>query len=416
MKNNQLQKNIPDGWKLYQLKQVGEFKNGVNKPKESFGHGSPFVNLMDIFGYPSIKNKNFGLVDVSDEEIKNYNLRKGDVLFVRSSVKPEGVGLATLVEEDLKNTVYSGFIIRFRSDDSIITHGFKKYSFQNEIFRNRLIATSSVSANTNINQESLNKLPILIPPLLEQNRIVFILGMWDKAIEKLSKKIEIKKQIKKGLMQDLLSGKKRLPGFKDNWETIRLGDVSKMNSGGTPKSTTESYFGGDIPWVSIADMTQSGKYIFSTLKNLSEEGLKNSAAKIYPKGTVLYAMYASIGECSIAGVPMTSSQAILGIMPSEDKLDFMFLYFYLCSIKEMIKLQGQHGTQSNLNAGMVKDFKFKIPDIKEQIAIANILTTAGEEIEELNNKLSIMKNQKKYLLNNLISGKIRTPEDLSINK
>ncbi len=415
MKTNQSQKNIPNGWKLYQLKQLGEFKNGVNKSKEDFGHGSPFVNLMDIFGYPSIWNKKFDLVNVSSGEIQNYSLRKGDVLFVRSSVKPEGVGLATLVEEDLNNTVYSGFIIRFRSDYSLISHGFKKYSFQNSTFRNRLIATSSVSANTNINQEALNKLPVLLPPLLEQTRIVSVLETWDKSIENLNKKIEIKKQIKKGLIQDLLTGKKRLKGFKDKWETVRLGDVAKMGSGGTPKSTNESYFGGDILWVSIADMTANGKYIYSTLKNLSKDGLENSSAKIYPKGTILYAMYASIGECSIAGVPMTSSQAILGIISNKEKLDSLFLYFHLCSIKGIIKLQGQQGTQSNLNAGIVKDFKLKLPNIKEQNAIADILTIADKEITELEKKLLIVKDQKKYLLNNLITGTIRTPETLSTN-
>ena len=210
-------------------------------------------------------------------------------------------------------------------------------------------------------------------------------------------------------MQDLLTGKKRLSGFKDKWEIVRLGDVAKMGSGGTPKSTNESYFGGDILWVSIADMTSNGKYIYSTLKNLSKQGLENSSAKIYPKGTILYAMYASIGECSIAGVPMTSSQAILGIIPNKEKLDSLFLYFHLCSIKEIIKLQGQQGTQSNLNAGIVKDFKLKLPSIKEQELISSILTTADEEIAEFEKKLEIIKEQKRYLLNNLITGAIRTP-------
>jgi type I restriction enzyme S subunit len=124
-------------------------------------------------------------------------------------------------------------------------------------------------------------------------------------------------------------------------------------------------------------------------------------------------MYASIGECSIAGVEMSSSQAILGITPDKEKLDSIFLYFYLCSIKEEIKLQGQQGTQSNLNAGMVRDFRLTLPSIEEQVNIVNILTIADDEIDELEKKLSLMKDQKRYLLNNLITGTIRTPETLS---
>ena len=89
---------------------------------------------------------------------------------------------------------------------------------------------------------------------------------------------------------------------------------------------------------------------------------------------------------------------------------------YQDSIKEQIKLQGQQGTQSNLNAGMVKDFKFKLPNIKEQSAIVDIITVSDNEITELEKKLFIIKNQKKFLLNNLITGVIRTPENLKINQ
>ncbi|MFL9598536.1 restriction endonuclease subunit S, partial [Aeromonas veronii] len=121
-------------------------------------------------------------------------------------------------------------------------------------------------------------------------------------------------------------------------------------------------YGGNIPWVSIADMTKQGKWISSTEKNLTELGLENSSARIYPKNSVLYAMYASIGECSIAQVPLSSSQAILGIRPKSE-LNFEFLYFFLTSLKGEIKLQGQQGTQSNLNAGMVKDFLLYLPEM-----------------------------------------------------
>src|SRR5690625_6747841 len=97
-------------------------------------------------------------------------------------------------------------------------------------------------------------------------------------------------------------------------------------------------------------------------------------------------MYASIGECSIAQVPLSSSQAILGIRPKSE-LNFEFLYFFLNSLKEKIKLQGQQGTQSNLNAGMVKDFLLYLPGMEEQKKIAAVLCTADQEISALQQKL-----------------------------
>src|SRR5699024_3884684 len=135
-------------------------------------------------------------------------------------------------------------------------------------------------------------------------------------------------------------------------------------------------------------------------------GLENSSARIYPKNSILYAMYASIGECSIAKVPLSSSQAILGIRP-KDSLDYEYLYFFLSSLKEKIKLQGQQGTQSNLNAGMVKDFTIKLPSMDEQQKIAAVLNSVDQKISTLQQKLGTLKQEKQALMQQLLTGKRR---------
>ena len=99
-------------WVLKKLGEVGHFKNGMNMSKELMGHGHPFVNLQDIFGKYEIKNGKFGLVFSTDQQQKEYNLLQGDVLFVRSSVKFEGVGKTALVASDIPNATYSGFMNR----------------------------------------------------------------------------------------------------------------------------------------------------------------------------------------------------------------------------------------------------------------------------------------------------------------
>src|SRR6266851_3624984 len=96
---------IPNEWEVASLGELGQFKNGINKGKEDFGHGFPFVNLLDVFGIPKLSAETeFGLLSSSLAERKLYELRVGDILFVRSSVKPEGVGLTTLVPRDLPDT------------------------------------------------------------------------------------------------------------------------------------------------------------------------------------------------------------------------------------------------------------------------------------------------------------------------
>ena len=204
---------IPEGWNVNELGNLGKFKNGINKGSEDFGHGSPFVNLMDVFGVSSISEvEHLGLMNSNDAEKKAYDLKKGDVLFIRSSVKPSGVGLTTIVTKDLTNSVYSGFLIRFRSIK--LETSFKKYCFSEEKFRQSVIVSSTVSANTNINQDTLKKLLLAYPELsVEQRLIAQVLSDVDALIAALDKLIAKKRNLKTATMQQLLTGKKRLPGF-----------------------------------------------------------------------------------------------------------------------------------------------------------------------------------------------------------
>ncbi|HGM6977448.1 TPA: restriction endonuclease subunit S [Serratia marcescens] len=275
-----------------------------------------------------------------------------------------------------------------------------------ETMRNKLDTQSTQNAQKNINLQVLKPLLIRTPPLPEQKMIAQILSTWDKAIATTEQLLANSQQQKKALMQQLVTGKKRFPEFEGEWKKIKLSVVADMNSGGTPRSSIEEYYNGGIPWVSIADMTSRGKWIYSTDKTLSEKGLENSSARLYPENTILYAMYASIGECSIARVPLCSSQAILGIRPKKE-LHYEYLYFFLSSMKEKIKLQGQQGTQSNLNAGMVKDFIINLPSIEEQKIISSVLNLSEQEIDVLKQKLHRLKQEKKALMQQLLTGKRR---------
>lgn len=425
MKIKPSQKNIPEGWSVVPAGEVFSFvrtyafsrDNLVNDTHNKDGIGNiHYGDIHSTFSTPSIDLKKVSVPSVKDSSFvpkPEDFLKDGDLIMADASEDYAGVGV-TVSLHGLENKKIVGGLHTFvlRDTKNKTDKYFRQYIFRNPEIRNSLQKIANGVSVYGISKTAVAKLHLPIPPIPEQNRIVAVLETWDQAIQKLNQKIEKKKNIKKGLMQELLTGKTRLPGSAEKWETVELGDVSKMSSGGTPLSTNENFYGGGIPWVSIADMTSGGKYIYKTMKTLSKEGLENGPAKIYPDGTILYAMYASIGECSIAGVDMASSQAILGITPEKQKLNSIFLYYYLSFIKGKIKLQGQQGAQSNLNAGIVRGFILDIPSIIEQERIARIIETSDEEITELEKKLSIIKEQKRYLLNNLITGTIRTPETL----
>ena len=198
-------------WVVKTLGNIGKFKNGLNKESSAFGHGSPFVNLMDVFGVDSISStSHLGLVASSKLDREVYGLRRGDVLFIRSSVKPSGVGLTAVIECDLAETVYSGFLIRFR-DDGVLNVGFKKHCFSEESFRKKIIAASSVSANTNINQNALRALTLLLPTTKEeQTAIAAVLSDMDAELAALEARRDKTRDLKQAMMQELLTGKTRL--------------------------------------------------------------------------------------------------------------------------------------------------------------------------------------------------------------
>lgn len=194
----------------------------------------------------------------------------------------------------------------------------------------------------------------------------------------------------------------------DGWQECRIGDLTSMGSGGTPPSKVSRYYGGGIPWVSIADMTASTKYVRNTMKTLSTEGLAESAAKLYEPDAVLYAMYASLGECAIAVGRVSSSQAIVGIQPGPN-LDREYLYYYLESNKGKIKTIGQQGTQSNLNAGMVRALRIRLPSIDEQKRISTVLRDTDDLIATLERVIAKKKAIKQGMMQQLLTGRTRLP-------
>lgn len=262
--------------------------------------------------------------------------------------------------------------------------------------------------------EIVKKLPIYYPiTIKEQNKIAEALSDVDALIAALDKKIAKKRLIKQGAMQQLLTGKKRLCGFSDEWTIKRLGDLAKMNSGGTPDSSNSEYYGGDIPFLSISDITSTNKYISRTEKTITEKGLKNSSARIFPIKTIMYAMYASLGKCGIANISLSCSQAILGITPSKN-VDTEYLYYILSYIEEIVKEFGQTGTQTNLSKQLVQDLELYLPtDTKEQQAIATILSDMDKEIADLEVCRDKYKLIKSGMMQKLLTGQIRLVKPLA---
>jgi len=399
---------IPNDWEVVNLENIGNFKNGINKSKEDFGFGSPFVNLLDVFGIPHISsNKKLDLVNSNSEEKKLYNLVEGDVIFVRSSVKPSGVGLTTVVKSDLKDTVFSGFLIRFRININF-SNEYKIHCFHSKSFRTRLIASSSFSANTNINQDALKKLQIPLPPLPEQEAIAEVLSDTDALIGALEKRIAKKRLIKQGAMQTLLTPPARRGG-KDDWEVKKIKDIVSTPVTDGPHLTPKFQTTG-IPFLSVNNLVDN-KVDLSDLRYISKEDDKIFSMKCKPqKGDLLFGKAASVGKIAIVEEDIDFNiWSPIALIRLNKENDPKFVYYFFQTNKVLVQISyfTNASSQGNVGMGDIEKIELALPTITEQTRIATILSDMDNEIDALEKKLSKTKELKQGLMQQLLTGKIR---------
>lgn len=408
---------IPEDWDAVLLSELGQFKNGINKGSDDFGHGSPFINLMDVFGVNSIKSDDpIGLVKTSAAEQKTYDLKRGDVLFIRSSVKPSGVGLTAVVESDLPQTVYSGFLIRFR-DNGMLDIGFKRHCFSSERFRRNLIGTSTVSANTNINQDNLKKLVLALPSTVrEQRAIATALSNVDTLLEALDRLIAKKRDIKQATMQQLLTAQTRLPGFEGAWKRVRLGDHVTFLKNGV-NSRAELLSDGQVRYLHYGDIHASG----SVLKNPdSLPFLPDAKAKSLARlqnGDLVFADASEdiegVGK-SVELVGIASTEVVSGLHTIAARFDKAILsdgfkaYLQFCpefisTLRRLAAGTKVYATTRSHIAGV----EMRLPKVEEQQVISRVFSAMDTELEALQQRRTKTAALKQAMMQELLTGRTR---------
>ncbi|MEH2429014.1 MAG: restriction endonuclease subunit S [Nostoc sp.] len=421
---------IPENWVVKKLGDIGKFKNGINKGKEDFGFGYPFVNLLDIFGRTKLSNNlSLGLVNSTQQERKDYELKQGDVLFVRSSVKPEGVGLTAVVIEDLDDSVYSGFIIRFR-DFNLLNLSYKEYCFYEEKFRKRLIDNSTVSANTNINQDALKNLALAFPPTVaEQKAIAQSLSDVDALITECDRLITKKRNNKQGTMEQLLTGKKRLPGFgkvqgykqteigmiPDDWNVLDIADIVENNRVPSGIYKEKTLYGKGIKIIKLSDVFSLDYFDPAKAKRVVINGNELLSYRVRV-GDIFIAL-ASVKLEGVGKVMLvteldeeTAYDHNVALIRANEVIDAKFLFYMLKSNlvrREISKLSTQVGT-TFLKSSTILKFKLPIPAVKvEQASIATVLSDMDTEIAGLEQKRDKYKAIKQGMMQELLTGKTR---------
>ncbi|WP_455645596.1 restriction endonuclease subunit S [Methanosphaera sp.] len=271
--------------------------------------------------------------------------------------------------------------------------------FLSEVINNTHIFIESTGV-PQLTAPSLRIYKVLLPNLDEQKKIASFLLVLDKKISLMEKKLNLYVSMKEYFLERIFSQKIGLFGSK-TWKACRLKNlIKKSKAGGTPRSNIKEYYDGTIPFLSINDMTEQGKYITRTEKHISQSGLDNSSAWLVPKNSLLYSMYASVGFVSINNIDLTTSQAIYSII-FEDTVNLEYMYYYLSYYRRYIHKYIETGTQGNLNAKIVQNILVRIPNTSEQEKITEFLNNIDQKIDLSKSELNQMCLFKKYLLQNM---------------
>ena len=394
---------VPKGWEYSTLESLCEpsapITYGVLKPGDYFADGVPLLQIKDLLSDLSEPQYLHRISPELDEQYRRSRIKTNDILISLVGT----VGRIGIVPEQLNNANIHRNLGRIRTE----SFEFLVHYLHSDIAKNRFGISSSGSSQSALNLTVLRSLKVPVPPFPEQQKIAKILSTWDKAISTTERLIENSTQQKKALMQQLLTGKKRLlddegKRFEGEWEEVTVSSFGKVVTGSTPPKNDSSNYDGNISWATAEDFKQ--KYVSNTKVKLTESGA--TKARVVPKGSVLVTCIASIGKNAIANEDLATNQQINSVVINKNNSNEFFYYLIEFNTHKLLAWAGTTAVPI-LNKTSFEKVKFIVPNLKEQQKIATVLTNADKEIKLLEQQLADLQQEKKALMQVLLTGKKR---------
>lgn len=403
---------IPEDWEICKFGEIIIFSQyGLSKYISNNGNYPIFK--MNNFKDGKIIDENLDKVRISNEEFKEFKLNKRELLFNRTN-SYELVGKTGIFDLD-GNYVFASYLVRFRIDESKADPYFVNYFLNSDSIQKRLkaIATKGVS-QVNINPSNLkNWLKIPLPPLPEQKKIAEILSTWDEAIDKTRALIAAKEKLKKALMQQLLTGKRRFKEFENNSEfkQSKIGKIPKNWELKKAKEIFETVSIKNIENEELLAVTQNTGVIPRRLLDgrvMMPEGSTKSYKLVEP-GDFVISLRTFQGGIEFSEFRGIVSPAYTVLKPKIPVIKPFFKYYFksseFISRLAMAIIGIRDGKQVSVPDFML--MKLRFPPLNEQKKISSVLENAEKEIDLLNKKLDALQRQKKGLMQVLLTGKVR---------
>ncbi|RYU62042.1 hypothetical protein EWI61_04495 [Methylolobus aquaticus] len=399
---------IPDDWCAVPVGDLFSFKNGLNKAKQFFGYGTPIVNYMDVFGRACLHVKDVvGRVDVSPRELAAYEVCKGDVFFTRTSETVEEIGVASVMLDEPERTVFSGFILRARPSDQSLDNTFKAYCFTPYYFRQQVISRASYTTRALTNGRSLSAVILVRPPIPEQRAIAGALSDVDALIAKLDQLIAKKRDLKQAAMQELLTGRRRLPGFQGEWGMSTVGaefevKLGKMLDGARNVGVPKPYLGNKA--------VQWGRIDTRDLSTVPLSRQEIESLRLY-KGDLLVCEGGEIGRAAIWMAPIDEcyyQKALHRLRPRRGfKPELMACLLRHWADSGLLANFATQTSIAHLPREKLLQIPLPVPTQQEQTAIATVLSDMDAEVTALEARRDKTKLLKQGMMQELLTGRIR---------
>jgi len=399
-----------DGWPERKLHEIAEIRTGIAK-----NSSADVADPVDVH-YLRVANVQDGYLDlremktlrVNRADLNRYSVRPGDVL-MNEGGDLDKLGRGAIWTGRYNPCVHQNHVFVVRCGSQVLPEFLNAWTAGSAARRYFLLAGRQTTNLASINKTSLGNLPVALPPLAEQEAIAKALGDTDALIESLEQFIAKKRLIKQGVMQELLTGKRRLPGFSRPWIECQLGRIADIRSGGTPSTTVRGNWDGEIPWCTPTDITalRGGKFLARTVRTITKLGLRSSSAELIPAKSVVMTSRATIGECAINTVPITTNQGFKNLVPIAGT-DHEFLFYLMQTQKQNLIALCAGSTFLEIGKRQLDAFALSIPaEQDEQSAIADVLSAMDRELEAEKLRLEKAQGLKQAMMSELLTGRIR---------
>ncbi len=388
-----------EGWKSVELGSFMEFKNGLNADKDAYGSGVKFVNVMDIFRSSELYAGDIiGSVQTSPKAAAVYSVKHGDILFNRTSETPEDIACAS-VYLDSEPVTFGGFVIRGRQTKNLLDPEFCRYVFQANDVRRETVRRCQGAVRANIGQQDLAKVALNIPPPPEQRKIAAILRTWDEAIQHYTALRDAKAAQLAGIAEKLFSGK----AMRDSKE-INLGEVLIASKKQEPPSLDE---------VSLLTVKLHCKGADRN-DSVRPKKTKNGRPYFVRRSGEIVIGRQNFHNGGIAIVPpeldgLVASNAISSFETSGEDAILEYIYFYISRrnfYRRAEVFMGGTG-QKEISEREFLKLKIHLPSLDKQRQIVQFLTAAREEIELSHRQAEHVSQQKRGLMQKLLTGEWR---------